>query len=380
MHYMSHSYHALSDMICDFSTPASTRRLRAATAVVLETSTMLRASIPIGVPVGFVAPGGVINPQAQQPLQPQNSTQPQPAAPPAPPVGGTPTPPNLNAGVGQNQNLVQAVSAQIAQMFGQGAGGQGAGGGLGLGGGQFNLGNLGHGNFEAQIHVGIDNGMDGGGGGGGGGVINIQDLAQMFGSGGGLMMQQQSQGQHSGGNWQAHSMSAAPPPQQGQGLNQTQPPQQQPAGTPSYRNNNGGVPGGHVPTPIRVGVNPNNGGVNNNNFRLQQGGPFDVLVPCNSHHGWRTNPGPRPPMFTQHVDVQRVQEPSLQGQGFLSTLINVLLQSNILSTLQPMANDIIVNYLMRGRDAKNKEHVKSCAKKLNRNIVPFFETFSVSLN
>ncbi|XP_021964422.1 large proline-rich protein bag6 [Folsomia candida] len=350
MHFMSHSYHALSDMICDFSTPATTRRLRAATSVLLETSTVLRASIPIGVANAAVnmTPNVTVagtNPDGTT-QQPQNVTQQLPSQPPTTTGSSTAQAPNPQIGT---QNLAHAVTQQISQMLGGARGPNG----------QFNFGNLGHGNFGAQIHVDIEPGDDGGHG-----AINIQDFAHMLGPmAGGMMMQQQQPNQ----NQPQPTVTTSTTP-----------------GTTSIssssRNNNNSSNNGNRPGGGGGGASNNNGP---NNFRLQQGGgPFDVLVPCNSHHGWRMHPSPRPSGFKQYVgdncsrDVTPPRSSSSSSQEFLATTLNVLLQSNLVSFLRPAFQDVIVSYLMRGRDAKNKEHLKSCAKRLGRKITPFLDNFT----
>jgi hypothetical protein len=111
--------------------------------------------------------------------------------------------------------------------------------------------------------------------------------------------------------------------------------------------------------------------------------PFDILLACHSHHGGRGQAGNRPSNFRQFVNVQdtvleqsenRYRSPS---EGFLLTFTDVLQQSNVLTLLQPILSDIITNYLMRGRDAKNSDHVRSCAKSLAKQVNPFLETFVV---
>ena len=52
LHSLAHSIHAISDITVDFSLPPNARRLRAPTGILVEQSTVLRATIPVGVQFG----------------------------------------------------------------------------------------------------------------------------------------------------------------------------------------------------------------------------------------------------------------------------------------------------------------------------------------
>jgi hypothetical protein len=347
MHYLSHSYHALSDMICDFSTPPETRRLRAATAILFESSTVVRASIPFAVPGHMHTHATSTTPDNTTATPSANSRAPvTPTTPETNSTSRNATPtstPRANVNQNQNQNFAAAFSQQLSQMFGAGMG-----------------------PYGAQIQVDID-GITGGQG---GQAINFQDLAQT------LVL-----GNLAGAGIIPVAQNITLPTQQ---------PQSQ--STPPASSTGGGSTNAAIPniqgTTSATATGPSAGAPasatpsnNNNNNNLQVRGAFDVLLACNSHHSGRDpSISPRPANFKQFIKVEEQQSVnnSTITEDLLTNFIELLLQSDVLPLMQPMFRDVIVNYLMRGRDAKNKEHVRSCATKLAKKISPYLERFTVS--
>lgn len=325
MHLLSHSYHSLSDMICDFSTPSDRRRLQATAAYMVETSTVLGAAIPfpMGAEPGRTAGnanGG--NPQTQTQAQSTSET-------------GTgvsdPSPGNTTSTPAQEQSIPQPHpttpfptldTQNFAQQLSQMIGGQ--------------LGNMG-----AHIQVEL-----------GGPMrtnqphhanINFQDFASMLGPFG-------------------HVGSPAPASQQQQQQTQQRPQQ-------------GNTPNRNTTPSSSARMRGNNTG----SMRISAPAPFDVLLPCSSVHGVRSQPSSRPLNFTQHVDIESVGRRS-PDDSFLHNLFDVFLQSDILSLMRHAAHDVITNHLMRGRNPRNKDHLKTAAQKLAKTIVPFLMKFVVSGN
>ncbi|ODM92225.1 Large proline-rich protein bag6-B, partial [Orchesella cincta] len=188
----------------------------------------------------------------------------------------------------------------------------------------------------------------------------------------------------------------------------------------SNNNNNAGnqqqqVPGGSdqntppTPTPTPTANSGNStprrqGGVgtesnNNNNAgggmfgNLQQlrneltRSQYDMLMPCSTHHtsGRSRANRTRPADFHRFVNVDTSENsssatlPSAEGEA-VNIIMDLIRHSRLIDMLQPVFKDVVLNYLMRGRDPKNEAHVRTCAKGLVKKLLPFFEKFSNKLS
>jgi len=340
MHFMGHSYHALSDIMCDFTTPPETRRLRAAASVLVEQSSVIRATIPMAVPASMLS----ANPNT---IPTPNSSSSGPTPPPGQPesnlggLGGHP--PSNFVGAGQPQ-MNFGMGGQPQVNFGS------------PGQHQINFGGLG------QPQMSFTGTTQGG--------LGIPDLSALLGPAlaGGMMNFIQVNVPQSGrpastNTANANNIPSSPSATPGAASASV-------PGRPQPATNNNSLPG----NPIETNNLPQQ--LRNELSRP----PFDILLSCNSHHGCRNQSNNRPANLHQFVNVgesssSRVNHGS--SEDFILNCADLIRQSNLLNVLQPMFHDVIVNYLMRGRDAKNSDHIRSCGRSLAKKVSPFFESFTV---
>ncbi|CAG7724673.1 unnamed protein product [Allacma fusca] len=158
LHYLGHSYHSYSDLMCDFATAPENRRISAPATILVEQSTVVRATIPIAVPTFAAQPNMGQQPTAQQqPTSPHGSTgnaashnvpnAPTGQLPTFPGMNQTP-PPGVNSfhshgGPGFSINIQSNGMPDLAAILGPALAGAGGGAGmlpfLSLGGLQANL-------------------------------------------------------------------------------------------------------------------------------------------------------------------------------------------------------------------------------------------------
>lgn len=461
LHLLGHSLHAFSEIMCDFNLPPDDRRLTASSSILVEQSTVVRATIPMafnpqamlaqaaaaGAGAGAAAAAtaaaatGANNGAAHVPLPPTSSaggTNPNPftptpfstgitgipglsisvsAAPGVPgmqsfggmtgipinipglPTGiagiiptqmnsqwtnpNAPSPANNSTSStnppGQGQQPPPPTAPAPAAQNGQdGSPRQPA---MQLPGG-------------AMLPPGLQNlgALLGAGGAGG--------LANLFGgAAGGMQMQPGMQMQNPFMNLQQFQMGMGNNNNNNSVRNQQQPvgsnasstasSGQQGAATASRPTANGGSGA--------TGQGNTGGGGNNslqNLLRNELSRPqFDPLLPCHTYHshgrgGGRSSSNnistrARPAEFRRFVNVDDAASmEAAQNRGSaegetVEILIDLLRNSRIIDLLQPVLKDVVLNYLMRGRDPKNPAHVKTCAKGLVKKLLPFLEQFSV---
>lgn len=463
LHLLGHSLHAFSEIMCNFSLPPDDRRLTASASILVEQSTVVRATIPMafnpqamlaqaaaaGAGAGAAAAAassataatGSNNNATAQPQQgaPQTGIpQPTPATLP----GGNPqfTPTPFSTGIAGIPGLSISVSAAPGvpglQNFGPISGIPINIPGLptGIAGiiptqmnSQWTNPNAPSTNSTsnppgqqpqqpppADPTQNASNGQDstprpamqlpGGammppglqnlgallGAGGAGGLANL-----FGGAAGGMQMQMPAGMQNPFMNLQQFQMGMgnnnnnnAVRNQQAAGSNASSTPTTAPSGQQASAG--GSRPSANGAAAPGQGNNVVTGGSLQNLLRNELGRPqFDPLLPCHTHHSHgrgrsNINNRSRPAEFRRFVNVDDASSvASAQNRGHaegetVEILIDLVRNSRLIDLLQPVLKDIVLNYLMRGRDPKNPAHVKTCAKGLVKKLLPFLEQFSVS--
>ena len=360
LHLLSHSYHAVSDLMCDFSTLPENRRITAPATIVVEQSTVVRATIPIAVPAGALT--------AQQGRQQQTQPGTQATQNPSSNISGSadtssvPTavpdpqsqPPQPQPTPQQQQQPFPGFNAlNFLPQFGMPQPGQGGG----PGGVSINLQANGMPDLAALLGPALAQAgaAVGGGGGGAAGVLPLLTFGGLQAS-----LRQPSQ-QSNGTRNQNQTQNSTNAPSTGTAAAGNANRQSQPNRT---NDSLGNILAGNMPHNMRVeGHRP----------------PFDVLLNCHSHHTARQPARSRPADLRQHINVTPAPASSAaENLDLLEGVCDILRYSTVLETIQPNLKDIVQNYLMRGRDVRNPQHVKTCAKSLAKKLAPFFQAFTVS--
>ncbi|CAL8135046.1 unnamed protein product [Orchesella dallaii] len=367
MHALSHSLHAFSDIMCDFSIVPEDRRLTASSSILVEQSTVVRATIPVGIMPAMLAAGGGGNPGA-----PGIPGHPGAVGIPGNPGHGHPgtTPPTTNpsttttttqappqAQANPNPSLQQFANNPMAGINITGGmlppGLQNLGALLGMGGaGMVNI----FGGPGGPISMPI----------GQGGIGQIPGFNIRPNNNNNAGNQQQPGNAASTGSDQNTPPTPTPTPTANSGNSTPRQQGQGATGTESNNNNNGGG-----------GMFGNFQQLRNELSRSQ----YDVLLPCSTHHssGRSRANRTRPAEFQRFVNVgsseSSVTQSSTEGEA-VNIIMDLIRHSQIIDMLQPVLKDVVLNYLMRGRDPKNDAHVRTCAKGLVKKLLPFFEKFS----
>jgi len=352
LHCLSHSVHALSDLMTDFSQPPDTRRLRAPTSVLVEQSTVLRATIPFP-PAGLAAAVAAANQQQQQQQQQSSATA---NATPGGNSGNTTQQANQTSQQQSQSGQPRAAQPQQQQqpqfpMF------------PGLGAGNF-------GQVFSQAAAAAAAAATGAGASGGGGASFTlpPELGNLFGGNIAANMLNLAQASAQAG-LQANAANANVSASASGG--RTQPP---PSTTAS---------GASQPNTTQPTANQQQTGQRGSIDFPSPSRPFDVILQCHSHHNAQRR-RQRPLNFLRHVQVGGGAEQGRPGeirspsQDILVSMLDFVRNSNVLPLLQPLLRDMITGYLMRGRDVNNAAHIKSCAKSIGKAIVMALVKFAVS--
>lgn len=452
LHLLSHSFHAFSEIMCDFSVSPEDRRLSAPSSILVEQSTVVRATIPVaavpsahllgnaagagGMPGGAgannnsVTLGFPISMGQQRPPQQQQPSNTNSSNPNSNPVTSNASLGSILPGVGMSVSMsgphpitvpismnipgmgpggvfgpgtqqwrnpnIPVNTAAAAAGTGQAApqpnatsqqtplGSNNAGTGVGTGNNQIPPGMLPPGfNLGALLGMagaggGMVNILGGGGGGAAGIPGNTIPLGNFQFGGGNINPISVSANQQ-----QANTTASSTPPGPGQPQNASN---TVPTGT---RNSGPNGPAGNETS--NNNNNNNNNNSNNSNAAMLQNilsnlnrPQFDPLLACHTHHtsGRSRLNRSRPAEFRRFVNVEdgSGQDAGRDEGETIEILLDLVRHSGLVEMLQPVLRDVVLNYLMRGRDPRNETHIRTCAKGLVKKILPYFERFSVSLN
>jgi len=328
--------------MCNFSVAPENRRLRSPTSVFVEQSTVIRATIPI-----LAGANGQFGVRPSGDADNISSTQPQSQRPAAPPRETATPGTGATAGArrpGGPNSQPQPFRFPQGFRFPMNPGQQGQSGGFSF-------------NFQPNA---------------GNGAGGMPDLGAMFG-----------------------------PIGMGIGfLNGMQPPQRDnTAGSNNNVNVNSATPSTSANTAETASTttsqsgsrNQNNPGSregNSNNVNISQQvrhelsrAPFDTLLPCYSNLEQRLRSRRRPACINRYLDIPASGDASaVQNKPFnefFEVCADIVQCSNAIELFKPVIKDVVVNYLMRGRDPKNINHVRTCARTLARHCSEFFSNIMV---